>query len=369
MSVVKSWMWVLAIGLATWFGLAPAPAFADPAGPTDYRTEVVSIEPDSGHIDVRILGVDAFVELTADAGTDVIVMGYGGEPYLWFRPDGAVLANQNSAATAMNTSRNGAMPEGAHDMSPDAAPDWEQIGSDHRWAWHDHRAHWMQTGRPVGAAPGDQILEGVIPLEVDGVPVAVTVASRWEPAASTVPMWIGVLSGVLFAVGALLCRRNRRPTTPWLLPPAVFALVAGVWQFLSLPAATGPRTVWWLLPAIAVTCALGGMLAEFARARFWADAAMLAVGIELAIWGWLKRDGLSAALIPTGAPGWFDRFAVAVALVGGVAFVALSLSFLFAGGRRRPSNSEFAGLVSASRGQRVQGGDGLAAPGPPVSTS
>jgi hypothetical protein len=134
-----------------------------------------------------------------------------------------------------------------------------------------------------------------------------------------------------------------------MVPPASLALVAGLWQYLSLPAATAPPTVWWLLPAIAVTCALAGVLAEFARARFWADAAMLVVGVELAIWGWIKRDGLSAALIPSGAPGWLDRFAVSTALAGGVAFVLLSLMFLFGTRPRRMSEGEFAELVSASR--------------------
>ena len=329
--------------------MSPVPAFADPAGPTDYRTEVVSIEPASPNIDVQILGGDAFVEVTAEPGTDVVVMGYGGEPYLWFQPDGAVLENQNSPATAMNTSRDGAMPAGAHEASADAEPDWKQIASDHRWAWHDHRAHWMQATRPTGASPGDQILEGVIPLEVDGTAVEVSVVSRWEPAPSALPMWLGGLFGLLCAVAAFVCRRRRYPTTPWMVPPAVLALVAGLWQYLSLPAATAPPTVWWLLPAIAVTCALGGLLAEFARARFWADAAMLVVGVELAVWGWIKRDGLSAALIPSGAPGWLDRFAVSSALVGGVAFAVLALWFLFGTGQRRTTDGEFAELVSASR--------------------
>ena len=266
-------------------------------------------------------------------------MGYSGEPYLWFRPDGAVLENQNSPATMMNTSRDGTMPEGAHEMDVTAEPEWKQIASDHRWAWHDHRAHWMQSARPVGASPGDQILEEVIPLEVDGAPVEVTVASRWELAPSKLPVWLGALTGVLLAAGAFVCRRRSAPTTPWLVPPAVLALVAGWWQYSSLPAATGPRMIWWLLPAIAVTCAIGGTMAEFARSRFWADAAMLVVGIELAVWGWIKRDGLSAALIPTGAPGWLDRFAVATALVGGIAFAGLALWFLFAAGQRRPADS------------------------------
>jgi hypothetical protein len=48
---------------------------------------------------------------------------------------------------------------------------------------------------------------------------------------------------------------------------------------------------------------------------------------------------LSAALIPTGAPGWLDRFAVATALVGGIAFAGLALWFLFAAGQRRPADS------------------------------
>ncbi len=78
---------------------------------------------------------------------------------------------------------------------------------------------------------------------------------------------------------------------------------------------------------------------------------MLLVGVELAIWGWVKRDGLSAALIPTDAPGWLDRFAVAAAFTSGVGFAALALWALF------------------GSGQRVQGGLGLAASGPPVSTS
>jgi len=154
---------------------------------------------------------------------------------------------------------------------------------------------------------------------------------------------------------------------PWLVPPAALALAVGAWQYGSLPSETGPRLVWWALPAVAVVCSIAAVVAErraCPRARsggaesagapgagFWAEAAMLLVGVELAIWGWVKRDGLSAALIPTDAPGWLDRFAVGAALTSGVGFTALALWALF--GPR----------------QRVQGGLGLAASGPPVSTS
>jgi len=44
----------------------------------------------------------------------------------------------------------------------------------------------------------------------------------------------------------------------------------------------------------------------------------------------VKRDGLSAAIIPTDAPFWLDRFATAFALAVGVAIAALALWWLFA---------------------------------------
>ena len=335
---------VLAATIAT-------PAFADPAGPTDYRSEVVSVDPPTDTIDVQIIGGDSFVQLTAAPGTDVIVVGYRGEPYLWFQPDGTVSENRNAPTTYQNASRYGT--DAPDDADPGATPDWNEVASDHRWAWHDHRTHWMQTTRPLGAEPGDQILEAVVPLVVNDATVSVTVASTWQPAPSSVPVWLGGIVGVMFAAGWWAARRRGVAAMPLLVPPAVLALVVGVWQFRSLPSETGPRLVWWALPAVAVVCSVGAVVAERREPRsgFWADAAMLLVGVELAIWGWVKRDGLSAALIPTGAPGWLDRFAVAAAITSGLGFTALALWALF--GPR----------------QRVQGGLGLAASGPPVSTS
>ena len=83
------------------------PVFADPAGPTDYRSEVVSVDPATADIEVEIIGGDSFVQLTAQPGTDVIVVGYRGEPYLWFRPDGTVAENRNAPTTYQNLSRYG----------------------------------------------------------------------------------------------------------------------------------------------------------------------------------------------------------------------------------------------------------------------
>ncbi len=322
-------VWAVALGLFAALAVG-SPAAADPAGPTDYLSEVVAIEP-SAAVSVTVIGGDSFLQLVADTGTEVLVVGYQGEPYLWFQPDGTVLENRNAPSTYVNQDRFGGNDIPAN-ASADAEPDWVEVASSGRYAWHDHRAHWMQRTRPLGQGPGDQILEAVIPLEVNGEQVGVTVISTWQPAPSAVPVWIGLALGAAAAAGAWALRRTDRSVHLVTIPLAAAAAVAGIVQFRSLPAETDPRALWWVLPTIAVVCAIGGLVAHWRRARFVADAATLLVGVELAIWGWIKRDGFSAALIPTDAPGWFDRLATAAALIGGVGLTGLALWWLFAPG-------------------------------------
>lgn len=310
------------------------PAFADPAGPTDYRSEIVSIDPPTPTIAAEIIGGDSFLQLEAAAGTEVVVIGYQGEPYLWFRAEGGVLENRNAPTTYTNESR-----YGGDEIPPyataDADPDWEQIASGHRWAWHDHRIHWMQRIRPLGASAGDQILEAVVPLLVDDVDVDVVVISTWQAAPSALPMWLGGIAGVALTAG-LWALRGRTWRMALVVTPAALALVVGAWQFVSLPSETGPRVVWWLLPAIATACAVVAVAAGLRGRGFAASAAALLVGVELLIWGWMRRDGLSAAIIPSDAPGWLDRFAVAFVLVAGLGTAATMAWELFAprAGRR-----------------------------------
>lgn len=324
-------------GVALALGVA-APAFADPAGPTDYLSEVVAVDPPTPAVSAVVIGGDSFVELTVVPGTDVVVVGYRGEEYLWFRADGVVLENQNSPSKYTNEERYGGS-EVPGSASADAEVVWAEIGDGGRWAWHDHRAHWMQQIRPVGLAAGDQILEAVIPLRVDGAEVDVTVISTWQPPASSVPTWLGLFAGAA-AVGLCWWLRRSRYFAVVTLPVAVVALAAGLWQYLSLPSETGPRPVWWLLPALATASAAVAVVAGHRGARFVSWAAVLVTAVELAMWGFIKRDGLSAAIIPTDAPGWFDRFATSSALAAGGGLVVLALIELFAvSASRAPTGS------------------------------
>lgn len=289
------------------------PAAADPPGPTDYRSEITAIEPPADGVEVEIVGGDAFLHLQRTGDERVDVVGYGGEPYLRFEPDGRVLENQRSPATFLNRDRRGdtTLPATA---DADAAPAWEEVASDGSFAWHDHRTHWMSSARPPGRSPGDRVLEGVVPLRVGDQDVDVEVASFWVESPSPVPAVLGGLVGLLGAV--LLLWRRPSATTLAVVAGAtsVAALLLGLASYLSVPTATGPPLTLWALPLVgAVAASAAGVLR---RLQPPVRAGLIAVaGVELLWWAWTRWPALTRALIPTDAPPALDRAVVAAVAV------------------------------------------------------
>ena len=283
----------------------------DAAGPTDYRTTVVSITPPTDKISVEVVGGDAFLELTADPGTNVLVLGYQSEPYLRFRPDGVVLENQRSPSTYLNRSRYGSTaPAGA---DPNLPPDWKVVARDGRYTWHDHRAHWMEPDPPRFSVRGDQILESSVPLQVDGVDTTVAVTVDWLPSPSRVPLYVGAgIAAALIAVALILRRR-----VAWvLLVTAAAAAGIGWWEYTSLPPETGPLSIWWLLPAVAVASAALALVLGY---RLVSYALILLGAVELGAWVVIRRDNAFRAVLPTDAPFWLDRGVMAAAAAVAVA--------------------------------------------------
>ena len=87
---------------------------------------------------------------------------------------------------------------------------------------------------------------------------------------------------------------------------AALALALGVVAYTSVPSETGPSPLFWFLPGVAILLAAGALV--LGRRRVFAAASMSAVAaLALAIWGWLRREALVRAIIPTDAPAWLDR--------------------------------------------------------------
>jgi hypothetical protein len=309
------------------------PAIADSAGPTDYRSEVVAIDPPTPTIAVSIVGGDSFVLLRVDPGVEVEIAGYQNEPYLRFAADGAVFENQRSPATYINGSRygGGTVPDG---VAADAEPDWAEVAGpgSGEYAWHDHRAHLMQPGDPVGAERGDRILEEVLPIVVDGVAVDVRIASMWMPAPSRWPTALGAVVGVIVVAGAVMAPWRRVWGLVLVVTGGIAAAVGWI-GYASLPDSTDPRAVWWLLPVLAVAF---GAAAWALGPTPGGHAAAAIAGLELAVWALDRRAGLTRAVLPTDAPYWLDRAVTAGAFVVGIAAAGAAITALTRPARPRP---------------------------------
>ncbi len=309
-----------------------SPAGADPAGPTDYETVIVSIDPPSDRFDLDVIGGDSFLRLSNRGGA-IEVVGYRGEPYLRFEPDGRVLRNERSPSRWLNDDRFGDadLPLIA---DHEADPEWIEVADDGRYAWHDHRAHWMNPAPPPGASPGDVILEAVVPLVVDGGPVSVAVRSTMLSRPSTMPAALAALASAAAVV--LVARRRPRSTTAravaiLLLIAASAATAAGIVAVTSVPPETGPSLLLWALPATATLLAAAALVVGDGAPsrRLLGFGLQLAASAELAAWAFVRRDALRRALIPSDLPAALDRVIIgATAATGMVAAIVAATAVL-----------------------------------------
>lgn len=308
--------WVVAAILVHTAG----PAAADPAGPTDYLTTIESVEPPTASIEVRMIGGDSFFEVTQLQPVLIEVVGYEGEPYLRIKADGIVEENRLSATTYLNEERYGAGDIVPEFVDNSADPVWARVGSEGRYAWHDHRSHWMNPQRPPGAEPGDTILEAVIPLVVDGTAVRVTVASTLQPSPSPVAWIAGGLFG-LVGVGLMFYLRSPilgAAAAPWML-------FAGLAEVFSVPPETGPAITLWLAPVLAFSALVWAALARW---RSWnplleIGLAMVA-GTQLFVWGVLGLSALWKPILPTELSWPLHRAIVALSVVVGAGMMAVA---------------------------------------------
>lgn len=306
---------VVAAVLAVLGTVVPAlPAAADPPGPTDYRSEVASIEPAVDGVDVSVVGGDGFLLLEVDEGHEVEVPGYSGEPYLRVAADGTVEENVSSAASHLNQARQ--RTDLGRGFDPDAEPRWEVRARDGRWAWHDHRIHRMGSTVP----PAAETAEGVrweVPLVVDGTDVVVHGSYRLVGSSAPVLVqllpWAVLAAAVAAAVALGLARLLPAVTVAGaaVLAGGVAGVAVGMAQRGVDPpgAPTSPLVV--VLPAIA---AVAGLITVIQRGRVLRAVAALAGAAAAGGWAVVRLPVLWHAVLPTSLPSGVDRAVTAAAL-------------------------------------------------------
>jgi hypothetical protein len=327
--------------------LLPSPASADPAGPTDFQTNILKVEPPTPGVAFTVIGGDSFIEVQVEPGIEVMVVGYRGEPYLHFMPSGLVYQNERSPSRWLNDDRFGevVIPPKA-DAS--AEPEWVEVATDGSFAWHDHRTHWMNESKPPGVEVGEIVLEAVVPLLVDGEEVALHVDCILLASPSPVAVIIGVVAGIAFGAAAMR-QASGSLVQVGLAIAAALATTFGVWALVSVPSETGPSPLLWLLPGIATVAALVALVWSIRQraegnltpggplvgAALFIPSLTAIAGFELVIWGWVRREAMIRALIPSNAPGPLDRAVIAgAAAVGVVTIVAAARAILASTGAR-----------------------------------
>lgn len=306
--------------------LSAAPAGADPAGPSDYRSEVTGIVPAVDGVDAEIRGGDAFLEITVERGHTVLVEGYSGEPYLRFLPDGAVERNRLSSATYLNDDRKGrvTIPDAVRSaMGAGTDPDWEPVADGGRYAWHDHRVHWMADVSPP-VSRGERVTGAYdpwrVPIEVDGTAVEVQGTLTYEPSVSPLPWAVVALAGA----GALAWfgrgRGLRRPAVALVLVSAA-AVVVGRADWASTPGGGNPLL--WALAAVALATGAGAVALA---ARSAGVVLALASVASLSGWALLRIDAVLKPVLPTDLPFAVDRATIALALGASAAAAYLTVT-------------------------------------------
>jgi hypothetical protein len=194
--------------------LSPPAAAHGGGGARGYHSSVAAIQPATPGLEVRVLDADDRLALTNKTGKPIVVLGYGGEPYLRLTTR-AVFRNRRSPATYLNEERFGAvaLPERA---DPKAKPDWEQVAGRPYYEWHDHRIHWMSPVDPPQVRRAKDkphhVFGWSVPLRVDTQRVSLEGSLDYQPLPSSEfnPLLLAPLAVIGLGGGAAWWWRRRR---------------------------------------------------------------------------------------------------------------------------------------------------------------
>lgn len=199
-----------------------APTALAHKGNPNYESLITGSTGLPGGVTTQILNREDSLQLTNRSDRDIVVLGYEDEPYVRIDADGTVAVNENSKSTYINEERDGAVPVPAG-VDPKAAPEWKVLDRTGKYAWHDHRIHWMNDGLPPQVKDEDvetKVFDWKVALEVGGRPATITGVLNWTPTqdggvpAVAVGGFVAFLLASTAFVVVVRRRRDDDPGTP-----------------------------------------------------------------------------------------------------------------------------------------------------------
>ena len=180
---------------------------------TNYKSEIVGVTDPAGQLDVRLLDLGRRIELVNRGPTDIVVVGYAGEPWLRVGPRG-VFENTYSNSAYLERQRPG-RPTGPPPDPTKASgpPHWRRTGDGTMLVWSDRRT------RFEGPTP-DQVLRArgqghlVVPrwtVELRRGDTALAIAGRISYVPPPNPLPWALFAIALFAATVLAVRYIRWP--------------------------------------------------------------------------------------------------------------------------------------------------------------
>jgi hypothetical protein len=300
----------------------PALAHGRGSDATNYSSRILTV-PDLPGVTWQVYNGDEFIGVENLGDSELTIPGYNeGELYLRIGPEG-VFVNENSEAFYINQDRL------AQTQAPagvgQGEPRWVQVSSEPRYAWHDHRIHWMSPDVPPqvrGVTGPTRVFEWTVPFTYGDQPEQIAGELLWVPGPSP---WLWLLIALpLVAIPALIGLRTApsRGTWPGLVRPA--AAVLGVVSLLNLThlvddlvATPVPLTRSALTAVQTLLFIVIGLFGAF-RARQAGQGAFTALAVGSgAIFvgqGLLYFGVLGASQAATVFPDWLTRMIVALSV-------------------------------------------------------
>ncbi len=202
--------------------LVPSVAFGHGAEDENYRTTIISMEPEGLPVDVRMTKGDE-IRFENKGTEDLVLCGYDTEEceeWVKIGPEG-VFVDQHSRAYFSNAEQDqlGDVPEGAGT----GAPRFERVREAPAfYAYHDHRVHWMGRALPPGVDDTDpdaqKVMDGEVEFRYGDTPGTVKVRvdyvggqTWWQRYGEQLVVAAGIIVMVgVFAVDAVRRRRRAR---------------------------------------------------------------------------------------------------------------------------------------------------------------